>query len=186
MTSRRGTVVTSPNHCRPKRHRTELSNAPAGPAHLSRGIRHHIGVRARSSDTSVRTGCYSKLGRTTAPLSRSTCDRLKGRKGEWINKDCSREYSSGRYISSHGDNKRLTLAQAPEAIASFSREAPTPILALGHDVEAALPATLGKQADDDGLRLLKYPKTGIIKQCDVSRRRTKDRCIGSGLPSAIS
>jgi len=71
-------------------------------------------------------------------------DRLKGRDGEWINEDCSREYPVGRYISSHGDSQRVALAQAPEAMASFAREVLTPILALGGDVEAALLATLGK------------------------------------------
>jgi len=69
---------------------------------------------------------------------------LKGRKGEWINDDCGREYSAGCDISSHGDSKHLALAQAPGAMASCAREAPTPILALGDDVEAALRATLGK------------------------------------------
>lgn len=70
--------------------------------------------------------------------------RLRGREGEWINEDCSREYPAGRYISSHGDSQRVALAQAPEAMASFAREALTPILALGDDVETALRATLGK------------------------------------------
>ena len=47
-------------------------------------------------------------------------------------------YPAGRYISTHGDRERLTLAQTPEALASFAREAVASILVLGDDVEAAL------------------------------------------------
>jgi hypothetical protein len=71
-------------------------------------------------------------------------NRLRGKGGDWINEDCGRDYPAGHYISTHGDRERLALAQAPETIASFAREALAPILVLGDDVEAALRETLGK------------------------------------------
>lgn len=71
-------------------------------------------------------------------------NRLRGKEGDWLNEGCSRDYPAGRYIVTHGDRERVALAQASEGLASFVREAFTPILALGDDVEAALRATLGK------------------------------------------
>lgn len=70
-------------------------------------------------------------------------NRLKGKGGDWINEDCSRDYPAGRYIVSHGDRERLALAQTPDALAAFARESLASILVLGDDVEAALRATLG-------------------------------------------
>ena len=70
-------------------------------------------------------------------------NRLKSKADDWVNEDCSREYPAGRYIRSHGDPERLALAQSPELLAAFAREALTPLLALGDDVEAALRSTIG-------------------------------------------
>lgn len=71
-------------------------------------------------------------------------NRLRGKEGDWLNEDCSRDHPAGRYIVTHGDRERVALAQSSEGLASFLRESLTPILALGNDVEAALRATLGK------------------------------------------
>lgn len=71
-------------------------------------------------------------------------NRLKAKGGDWINEDCGRDYPAGHYISTHGDPERLALAQAPETLVTFAREALEPILALADDVEAALRETLGK------------------------------------------
>ena len=71
-------------------------------------------------------------------------NRLRGKGGDWINEDCGRDYPAGHYIPTHGDRERLALAQNPEALATFSREALASILVLGDDVEAALLDTLGK------------------------------------------
>jgi hypothetical protein len=71
-------------------------------------------------------------------------NRLRGKGGDWINEDCGRDYPAGHYIVTHSDRERLALAQAPEAIASFAREALPPILVLGDEVEAALRETLGR------------------------------------------
>ena len=71
-------------------------------------------------------------------------NRLRGKGGDWINEDCSRDYPAGHYIATHGDRERLALAQDPEALATFAREALASILILGDDVEAALQETLGK------------------------------------------
>ena len=71
-------------------------------------------------------------------------NRLRGKGGDWINDDCGRDYPAGHYISTHGDRERLALAQTPEALATFAREALASILVLGDDVEAALQETLGK------------------------------------------
>jgi hypothetical protein len=49
----------------------------------------------------------------------------------------------GVIIPTHGDRVRLALAQTPEALATFAREALASILVLGDDVEAALRETLG-------------------------------------------
>jgi hypothetical protein len=69
--------------------------------------------------------------------------QVKGREGDWINEWCDRDYPLGHYIESKDDLERLTLALAPEALASFVRDSFTPILAFGDDVDAALRATLG-------------------------------------------
>lgn len=71
-------------------------------------------------------------------------NRLRGKGGDWINEDCARDYPAGHYISTHSDRERLALAQTPEALATFAREALASILVLGDDVEAALRETLGK------------------------------------------
>jgi len=71
-------------------------------------------------------------------------NRLKGKGGDWINENCGRDYPAGRYISSHGDRERLALAQTPEALVTFAREALASIFILGDDVESALRMTLGQ------------------------------------------
>jgi hypothetical protein len=71
-------------------------------------------------------------------------NRLRGKGGDWINEDCGRDYPAGHYISTHGDRERLALAQMPEALGTFAREALASIFVLGDDVEAALRETLGK------------------------------------------
>lgn len=69
-------------------------------------------------------------------------NRLKGKGGDWINEDCGRDYPAGHYITTHGDRERLVLAQSPDALVTFARQALASILVLGDDVEAALLATL--------------------------------------------
>jgi hypothetical protein len=71
-------------------------------------------------------------------------NRLSRKGGDWINENCGRDYPAGRYISTHGDRERLALAQTPEALATFAREALASILVIGDDVDAALRETLGK------------------------------------------
>jgi len=71
-------------------------------------------------------------------------NRLRGKGGDWINEDCGREYPAGHYISTHGDRERLAMAQSPEALTTFARDALASILVLGDDVDAALRETLGK------------------------------------------
>lgn len=86
--------------------------------------------------------------RPTVRLSLSTDEHLpnhlKGSEGDWVNEDCNRDYPCGRYLAAMSDRERLALAQTPESLASFARDALVPILSLGDAVDAALRATQGR------------------------------------------
>ena len=67
-------------------------------------------------------------------------NRVDGKPGGWINKDCDRYSPVGRYIHSYGDAERAQLAQSLEAMEAFIKAELEPMLALGPDIDAALQA----------------------------------------------